>query len=124
MNIIHTEKAPAVVGPYSQAIEVNGFIFCSGQIGVEPQSNNLKETLEEQSKQIFANIDTVLAQAGVTKKNIVKTVIFITNMGEYVKVNDLYATWLEDHRPARSTVEVSSLPKGALIEIEVVAVKE
>lgn len=123
MNVIHTDKAPAVVGPYSQAIEVNGFVYCSGQIGVEPVSNNLKETLEEQANQIFSNIDAVLSEAGVTKKNIVKTIIFITNMGEYVKVNDLYAAWLEDHRPARSTVEVSSLPKGALIEIEVVAVK-
>lgn len=123
MNIISTDKAPAAVGPYSQAIEANGFIFCAGQIGLDPVTGLMKETLEEQSTQIFENIDAVLAEAGVDKNHVIKTTIFIKNIDDFSKVNDMYATYFGDHKPARSTVEVSNLPKGAVIEIEVIAVK-
>lgn len=123
MNIISTDKAPAAVGPYSQAIEANGFLFCSGQIGLDPVTGLMKETLEEQSTQIFENIDAVLAEAGVDKNHVIKTTIFIKNIDDFSKVNDMYATYFGEHKPARSTVEVSNLPKGAIIEIEVIAVK-
>lgn len=123
MNIISTDKAPAAVGPYSQAIEANGFIFCAGQIGLDPVTGLMKETLEEQSTQIFENIDAVLAEAGVDKNHVIKTTIFIKNIDDFSKVNDMYATYFGEHKPARSTVEVSNLPKGAVIEIEVIAVK-
>lgn len=123
MNIISTDKAPAAIGPYSQAIEVNGFLYSSGQIGVDPETGNLRATLEEQAQQVFSNIDAVLTAAGFAKTNVVKSTIFITNMSEYLKVNELYETFFGDHKPARSTVEVAGLPKGALIEIEVIAVK-
>lgn len=123
MNIISTDKAPAAIGPYSQAIEVNGFLYSSGQIGVDPETGNLRATLEEQAQQVFSNIEAVLTAAGLAKTNVVKSTIFITNMSEYLKVNELYETFFGNHKPARSTVEVAGLPKGALIEIEVIAVK-
>jgi len=123
MNTIHSNKAPEAVGPYSQAIEANGFVFCAGQIGLDPESGALKETLAEQTLQIFENIDAVLEAAGTDKSKIVKTTVFTTNMTDYLEVNELYGSYVGEHKPARSTVEVSALPKGALIEIEVIAVK-
>ena len=124
MKIIKTEKAPAAIGPYSQAIQAdNGMVWLSGQIGLDATTGELKEGLEDQTKQIFINIEGVLEAAGLTKTNIVKTTVFVTNIGDFLKVNDLYSQFFGDHKPARSTVEVSSLPKGAVIEIEVLAVK-
>ncbi len=123
MNIIHSDKAPEAVGPYSQAIEANGFVFCAGQIGLDPESGALRETLAEQSQQIFENIDAVLEAAGTDKSKIVKSTIFVTNLTDYLEVNELYGAYVGENKPARSTVEVSALPKGALIEIEVIAVK-
>lgn len=124
MKIITTEKAPAAIGPYSQAIQAdNGMVWLSGQIGLDAATGELKEGLEEQTKQIFKNIEGVLEAAGLTKINIVKTTVFVTNIGDFLKVNDLYSQFFGGHKPARSTVEVSSLPKGAIIEIEVLAVK-
>jgi 2-iminobutanoate/2-iminopropanoate deaminase len=124
MKIITTEKAPAAIGPYSQAVQAdNGMVWLSGQIGLDATTGELKEGLEEQTKQIFINIEGVLEAAGLTKTNIVKTTVFVTNIGDFLKVNDLYSQFFGDHKPARSTVEVSSLPKGAVIEIEVLAVK-
>lgn len=124
MKIITTEKAPAAIGPYSQAIQAdNGMVWLSGQIGLDATTGELKEGLEDQTKQIFINIEGVLEAAGLTKTNIVKTTVFVTNIGDFLKVNDLYSQFFGDHKPARSTVEVSSLPKGAVIEIEVLAVK-
>lgn len=123
MNIISTDKAPAAVGPYSQAIMANGFLFCAGQIGLDPQTGTLQEGLEAQMKQICSNIDAVLSAAGLTQKNVVKTTIFVTDMNDFARVNELYAEYFGDHKPARSTVGVAALPKGAIVEIEVVAVE-
>ena len=122
--MIQTDKAPAAIGPYSQAVEAdNGMVWFSGQVGLDPATGELKEGLEEQTNQIFRNIEAVLEAAQLKKTNVVKTTVFVTNIGDFLKVNDLYAQFFGDHKPARSTVEVSSLPKGAVIEIEVLAVK-
>lgn len=121
MKIISTDNAPAAVGPYSQAIEANGFLFCAGQIGIEPKTGIMQEGLEAQMRQICANIDAVLAAAGLTKNHVVKTTIFVLDIHEFARVNELYAEYFGDHKPARSTVGIAALPKGAVLEIEVVA---
>lgn len=123
MNIIASDKAPAAVGPYSQAIEVNGTIFCAGQIGIDPATGNVVEGIEAQIHQIFANIEGVLSAAGTDISHVVKTTVFLQNMSDYAVFNELYGNHFGDHKPARSTVAVAKLPKDALIEIEVIAVK-
>ncbi len=121
---IRTDNAPAPVGPYSQAIEANGLIFCSGQIPLDPASGQLiGKTAGEQTVQIIANMKAVLISAGVSLDQIVKTTIFLTNLGDFAEVNAVYEKLLGGHRPARSTVEVSKLPKGAIVEIECIAVR-
>ncbi|MCX8034966.1 MAG: RidA family protein [Candidatus Dojkabacteria bacterium] len=122
MKIINTPKAPTPVGPYSQAIVVDNFIFCSGQIGLDPNTNRLVEGLENQFHQIMQNIRSILEEAGTSLDKVVKVTIFITDISKFSMVNELYSQYFSDHKPARSTVEVSNLPKNALIEIEVLAV--
>ncbi len=122
MKYIQSDKAPAAVGPYSQAVEANGFIFCAGQIGIDPKTNLLADGIENQIKQIMANISAVLEAAGSDLTKIIKTTIFITNIDDFPKVNEIYGQYFTDHKPARSTVDVDNLPKGALVEIEAVAV--
>lgn len=121
MKIIESPQAPEALGPYSQAIISKGFVFCSGQIGISRESGNLQEGLEAQAKQALQNIDYLLEAAGSNKKQIIKTTIFLKNIGDYATVNTIYGDWLKGSRPARSTVEVARLPKDALIEFEVVA---
>lgn len=121
MKIISTDKAPAAVGPYSQALMVNGFLFCAGQIGLNPQTGMLQEGLEAQINQIFSNIDAVLSEAGLTKDHVVKSTVFVKDMNDFARVNELYAEYFGEHKPARSTVGVADLPKGAVVEIEVIA---
>lgn len=123
MKTVHTNKAPVAVGPYSQAIEASGFIFVAGQIGIDPKTNNLLEGLENQMHQIMKNLLAVLQQAKVDFTHVVKTTIYVKNMSDYVKVNEIYGTYFADHKPARATIGVSELPKGALVEIEMIAVK-
>src|SRR6185369_15281983 len=117
MKTINTEKAPKAVGPYSQAIVANGFVFCAGQIGLDPQSGNLVEGIEEQTHRVVKNLQAVLEGAGSDLTQIVKTTIFIKDMNEYTKVNEIYATYFAENKPARATVEVARLPKDALVEI-------
>ncbi len=125
MKYVQTENAPAAVGPYSQAIIENGLVFCSGQIGINPQSGELAEGLENQLKQIMKNITAVLEEADSDLEMVIKTTIFLTSIEDYAAVNEIYGAYFSVHKPARSAVAVSNLPKGALIEIEVVAkVKE
>ena len=121
LEIIQTENAPRAVGPYSQAVASGGFIFCSGQIGLEPKSGNLAEGIEAQTRQVLQNIDSILAEAGVEVVNVIKITIFLKNIADFAVVNDIYAEFFGEHRPARSTIEASNLPKGAAIEIEAVA---
>jgi len=121
MKYIHTNNAPEAIGPYSQAIVVNGFVFCSGQIALDPTSGELVEGLENQTHQVLKNVQAVLQEAGSDLEHIVKTTIFITSMNDFGKVNEIYGQYFSKHKPARATVEASALPKGALIEIEAVA---
>ena len=123
MRHISTEKTPAAVGTYSQGVEHNGTFYFSGQIGIDPKTGELVSGHGPQLKQILANIDGLLESQGLNRTNIVKTSIFMTDLSLFAEVNQAYVEYFKAPYPARSTVEVSKLPKGALIEIEVIAVK-
>ncbi len=122
MKYVQTDKAPKAVGPYSQAIVENGLIYCSGQIGLNPQTGELVEGLENQTHQVIKNLQAVLQEAGSDLDQILKTTIFITNITDFAKVNEIYGQYFVDHKPARATVAVSDLPKGAVVEIEAIAI--
>lgn len=123
-KVIFTEKAPAAIGPYSQAIEANGIVFLSGQLPVDPSTGEfVPGGVAEQTKQCFENIKNVLAAAGLTTANIVKTTVFLADMSLFAEMNSVYATYFEGDFPARSAFAVKALPKGALVEIESIAVK-
>jgi len=121
--IIHTDKAPAAIGPYSQAVRIEDMLFTSGQLGTDPGTGNLAEGMEAQTEQSLRNIAAILEEAGFARTDVVKTTIFMKNMDDFGTVNQIYSAFFGDHRPARSCVEVAQLPKGGLVEIEVVAVK-
>jgi 2-iminobutanoate/2-iminopropanoate deaminase len=121
MKYIQTEKAPKAVGPYSQAIVSNGFVFCSGQIGLDPKTNDLVEGLEEQTNQVLKNLSEVLKVANSSLEKVVKTTIYLSDINDYTKVNEIYGHYFSNHRPARAAFAVAALPKGALIEIEAIA---
>lgn len=123
MSIISTEKAPAAIGPYSQAILTGNLLFSSGQLGLDPATGTLPETIEEQTKQALANIQAILDEAGFALTDVVKTSVFVQDLADFGTVNGIYADFFGDHKPARSCVEVAKLPKGGLIEIEVIAAK-
>ena len=124
MTIIHTNSAPAAVGPYSQAIEANGFIFCSGQIAIDPAVGKIvAANIEGQAEQCCRNVEAVLAEAGVSIENVVKTTCFLADIADFGVFNGVYAKHFIG-KPARSCVAVKDLPAGALCEIEVIAVKE
>ncbi len=123
-KVIFTEKAPAAIGPYSQAIEANGMVFLSGQLPVDPATGEFAPGgVAEQTKQCFENIKSVLAAVGLTTANIVKTTVFLADMSLFAEMNGVYATYFEGDFPARSAFAVKALPKGALVEIESIAVK-
>jgi len=123
-NIIHTSKAPSAVGTYSQGVEFNNVFYFSGQIGLDPSTMNLSVDFSEQTDQILKNIDGLLESAGMNRENIIKTTIFLTDLGKFSAVNVAYEKYFTPPYPARSTVQVSALPKGAQIEIEVIAAKK
>ncbi|APD05927.1 2-iminobutanoate/2-iminopropanoate deaminase [Flavobacteriaceae bacterium UJ101] len=124
MKIINTSNAPAAIGPYSQAIKANGFIFCSGQIPLIPETMELVEhDITKQTQQVLQNLDAVLQEAGSSKDNVVKTTIFLADFNDFGTVNELYGNYFGNHKPARATVEVSRLPKDVLIEVECVALE-
>ena len=123
-QIIVTEDAPAPVGPYSQAVLVNGFLYCSGQIPLDAKSGKLVlGSIEEQTKKVMENVGEVLKAANLNYSNVIKTAIFIKDMGNFSKVNEVYAKYFTEEPPARSCVEVSELPKSVDVEIEVIAYK-
>lgn len=123
-QIISTTNAPAAIGPYSQAVQVGGVLYTSGQIAIDPQTGNLAgSTIEEQTKQVMKNLGNILQAAGYTFSDVIKTTVFITDMGSFGIVNQIYGECFTTNPPARSCVEVKSLPKGALVEIEVIAAK-
>ncbi len=121
MNKIHTEKAPAAVGPYSQAVAVNGMLYTSGQIALDPSTGELVgSTIREQAEQVMKNLMAVLEAAGTKPENTVKTLCFLTDIKDFAEFNEVYAKYFTE-KPARSCVEVSALPKGAICEVEVIA---
>lgn len=124
MKVIDTAEAPAAIGPYSQAIEVGGMLFCSGQIPINPATGTLVEGgIKEQTRQVFHNITEVLKEAGTDLSHVVKTTVFLSDMANFASMNEVYAEYFARPFPARSAVAVRELPKGSLVEIEVLVVK-
>lgn len=121
MQIISTPDAAQAIGPYSQAIKAGGFIFTSGQIALKPDGEFVAGGVEAQARQVLQNLAAILKEAGATLQDAVKTTIFLADMGDFAAVNEIYAAAFGAHKPARSTVQVAKLPKGALVEIEVIA---
>ncbi|MBQ5735187.1 MAG: RidA family protein [Lachnospiraceae bacterium] len=122
-TIISTEKAPGAIGPYSQAIEVNGLVFTSGVIPVVPETGVIPEGIEAQADQAIKNLVELVKASGSTAEKVIKTTVFIKNMNDFAKVNEIYAKYFTENFPARSCVEVARLPKDVLIEIEAIAMK-
>ncbi|MCB9895135.1 MAG: RidA family protein [Planctomycetes bacterium] len=123
MQVVKTENAPAAIGPYSQAVSAGGFLFCSGQIPLDPKTGHIVgETAGEQTVQVMANLSAVLEAAGCDLSHVVKTTIFLKDMNSFTAVNEAYAKAMGEHRPARATVEVARLPKDVLVEIDCIAV--
>lgn len=123
-NVISTDKAPAAIGPYSQATEVNGMIYTSGMIPIDPSTGELVTgSVEAQAEQAISNLEALLAASGSSIEKAVKTVVFISNMDDFGKINEVYAKHFKEPYPARSCVQVARLPKDVAIEIEAVAVK-
>ena len=120
---ISTDKAPAAIGPYSQALDTGNMLFISGQIPIDPETGVMPETVEEQAKQVLTNIKNILAEAGLTMANVVKTSVFLSDLSDFAKVNEVYASFFAEPYPARSCVQVAAIPKGAKVEIETIAVK-
>lgn len=121
MQTISTTKAPAAIGPYSQAIIHDGLIYTSGQIALKPNGEFTDSDIAEQTIQVLNNIEAILKEAGSSLQKVIKTTIFLYDMSDFAVVNEIYANFFKEHKPARSTVEVASLPKSAKIEIEVIA---
>lgn len=124
MKAIHSEKAPAAVGPYSQAIEANGFVFASGQLPIEPATGLFVEGgIREQTTQSIRNAQAVLRAAGLELSDVIKTTVYLSDMANFAAMNEVYATFFNEPYPARSAVAVRTLPKEALVEVECIAAK-
>ena len=122
-KVVSTSDAPAAVGPYSQAIRSGAMLFCAGQIPLDPKSGQIvSDDISEQTKRVLENISAILRAENLSFGHVVKTTIFLTNLGDFQTVNEIYATYFRENPPARSTVQVSALPKGAKVEIEAIAV--
>jgi 2-iminobutanoate/2-iminopropanoate deaminase len=113
--------APAAIGPYSQAIEIDGFLFCSGQLGLDPTTGQLLEGVEDQTERALLNLEAVLGAVGLTMGDVVKTTIFLADLGHFGQVNAIYSRHIVEPAPARSTVQVAALPRAAMVEIEAIA---
>ena len=123
--ILHTDGAPKAVGPYSQAVQMGDLLFCSGQIAINPQTQEVfTGDIKQQTEMVLKNIEAVLAKADMKFSHVIKTTIFLTNMSDFATVNEIYATRFSSNPPARSTVAVAGLPKGVNVEIEVIAHKQ
>lgn len=124
MKAIATKNAPAAIGPYSQAIEVNGFVYASGQIPIDPATGAfVPGGIKEQTRQSLKNASAILQQAGTDMAHVVKTTVYLADIADFAAMNEVYATFFQEPYPARSAVAVKDLPKGALVEIEVLAAK-
>lgn len=124
MKPIVTSAAPATIGPYSQAIEVNGFVYASGQLPIDPATGAFPEGgVQEQTRQSLLNVKAILEEAGLTLANVVKTTVYLADMGDFAAMNEIYSQFFSQPFPARSAVAVKALPKGALVEVEVIAAR-
>ena len=124
-TVISTSKAPAAIGPYSQAIKVGNLLYTSGQIPIDPATGNIVSgDIKEQTRQALSNIKAILEEAGLTMNNVVKTTVFLTNMEDFTEMNSIYAEFFSKPFPARSAVAVRTLPKGVLVEIEAIGAAE
>ena len=122
-EIISTEKAPGAIGPYSQAIKANGMLFCSGQIPIDPATGEfVAGGVTEQTEQVFKNLIAVLEAGDASLNSVVKTSVFLADMGDFAAMNEVYAKYFDSNKPARATVQAAGLPKGALVEIDCIAV--
>lgn len=124
MNVISTDKSPAAIGPYSQALNSGNIVFVSGQIPINPETGTMADTIEEQATQSLKNVENILKAAGLSMKNVIKTSVFLSDLNDFVKVNEIYAKFFTEPFPARSCVQVAAIPKGAKVEIECIAIKE
>ncbi len=121
-EVVATSGAPKAIGPYSQAVKANGMVFCSGQIALDPSTNQLIEgDVVAQTNRVLQNLSAVLKQAGTSLENVVKTTVFLKSMGDFAAMNETYGKYFTSNPPARSTVEVARLPKDVLVEIDVIA---
>lgn len=124
MKQISTQNAPAAIGPYSQAIEVNGFVYASGQLPIDPVTGAFPEGgVKEQTRQSILNVKAILGEAGLALSNVVKTTVYLADMGDFAAMNEVYSQFFAQPFPARSAIAVKALPKGALVEVEVVAAR-
>lgn len=124
MKQITASGAPAAIGPYSQAIEVNGFVYASGQLPIDPTTGSFPEGgVQEQTRQSLENVKAILEEAGLTLANVVKTTVYLADMGDFAAMNSIYSEYFREPYPARSAVAVKALPKGALVEVEVIAAR-
>lgn len=122
MKFVSTDMAPKAIGPYSQAVIANGFIYTAGQIALDPASMELVSGgVKEQTERVMANLDAILRQAGSSLRRVVKTTCYLSDMGDFAAFNEVYARWFADHKPARSTVAAKTLPRNALVEVDAVA---
>lgn len=124
MKQISTQNAPAAIGPYSQAIEVNGFVYASGQLPIDPATGAFPEGgVKEQTRQSILNVKAILEEAGLALSNVVKTTVYLADMGDFAAMNEVYSQFFAQPFPVRSAIAVKALPKGALVEVEVVAAR-
>jgi len=122
IQAVHTDSAPAAIGPYSQAVTVDGWLFASGQIPLDPATGELVTgSVAEQTDQVFKNLAAVLAEGGTSLSSVVKTTVYLVDMGTFAEMNEVYGRHFGDHRPARATVAVAALPKGVDVEIDAIA---
>lgn len=122
-QVISTEKAPSAIGPYSQAIRIGNLVFCSGQIPIDPETGEfVSGGIKEQTEQVLKNLTAVLESAGATLQNVVKTTVFLADMNDFAAMNEVYAKFFSDNKPARSTVQAARLPRDAKVEIECIAI--
>ncbi|ADC49700.1 MULTISPECIES: RidA family protein [Alkalihalophilus] len=121
MKVVHTNNAPDAIGPYSQGIIVNNMFYSSGQIPLTADGDLINGTVEEQTHQVFKNLKAVLEEAGASLESVVKATVFIKDMNDFPRINEVYGEYFNNHKPARSCVEVARLPKDVLVEIEVIA---
>ena len=125
LGVVATDAAPKAIGPYSQAIMTDSLVFTAGQVALDPKNGELVgRTTAEQTEQVLANLRAVLAAAGTTLQNVIKTTVYLADMADFAQMNEVYAKHFGSHKPARSTVQAAGLPKGARVEIEVIAIKQ